>query len=342
MSKKKCCCGGDEPIRADCDVTGCIRVSFSGISAFKSETAFINLQSPTSNGLFRVLSLADVNRTVFFNYPNPSGYGFTDCSSGYVQTQDAGVCSNPQFDIKYWNNGLRIDLGLNCIANRLRIERLRVSVGQGGSTTGSGCGNGFPNRFAGGTAFDFWPSFLGIAQPLIGFGTTITNRNASISPPGCNQNGTSDILALNGQATVQMFPGTCPGTPTVYAVAERCGDPASRISVDPAGILGTADKCYFGGNLYRLTDDTTTAAPVAVTWTADECPESKAALITRGQSFLRASMLPLMAPGSAARPGGLRADHVDRLDPSAAAHIEKQRRASGCRGCGDAAGSDLI
>lgn len=335
MSKKKCCCGGgEEPIRADCDITGCIRVTFSGISAFQSETAFINLQSPTSISLCRVLSLSGVNRTFHFEYPIFDR--FRNCSEGYVRTQVAGNCQNPTFDEIFWNTGIGVHIGLVCIANRLRVSRLRLGVGRGGGgAVGSGCGDAFPLRFAGGFAFDFWPDNLGTIKPIIGFGTTIQNQNSQIWAPTCNANGTSQALALNGQARIEMFAGTCPSTPNNYAVAERCGDPASRISVDTAGSGGTAANCYYQGNLYRLTDDTTTAAPVAVTWTTDECPSGFASLINRGEAYLQASQIGAQA---APMPSGLSGPS----DPAVQAHIAEQRRRSGCAGCGDADGASLI
>lgn len=80
---------------------------------------------------------------------------------------------------------------------------------------------------------------------------------------------------LGGTATVSFVSnsGTECSFPDQYAIAARCDGSGGTISVDLATNPGDLINCYFGGNLYFLTNETTTDDPVAVEWTADECDE---------------------------------------------------------------------
>ncbi|GEM_PF-6305321 len=330
MSKRKCCCGqGEEPIRADCDVTGCIRVTFSGISPIQQSDGFATGQAGGDPGLFWITALAGVNRTFYFDYPTltlPTQF----CSEGFVLAQqNTRTCADPERGAFFWGRGMRVQLSLVCIANRLRVERLRLLLGGpggAGAQNDAGCPSNPPTQTAGGIAFEFWPDFLGQAFPTIGFGTTVQNHNASIWAPDCNPLVARDGLALNGSARVEMFAGSC-SPPTVYAVAARCGDPSTRISVDTATNPGGVSHCYQAGELYALTGDTTTDAPVAVTWTADECPSSAASIINRGRTFHQAQQI-----GVQASRGSRVSSHPD---PAVRAHMEAQERQAGGRPCCD-------
>jgi hypothetical protein len=80
---------------------------------------------------------------------------------------------------------------------------------------------------------------------------------------------------VNGTAIVTPI-GTgsqpsCPTDPT-FSLAARCGNELATIPVDVETRTGDFYNCYYQGELYRLTTETTEDEPLDVEWTADECP----------------------------------------------------------------------